>query len=49
VVGVFKALKAVKFPADGALSLEYEANPANPIDDMKACFEAAREAIAKVA
>lgn len=49
VVGVFKALKAVKFPADGALSLEYEANPANPIDDMKACFEAAKEAIAKVA
>jgi sugar phosphate isomerase/epimerase len=49
VVGVFKALKAVKFPADGALSLEYEANAANPIDDMKACFDAARAAIAKVA
>jgi sugar phosphate isomerase/epimerase len=49
VVGLFKALKQVKFPADGALSLEYEANPQNPIDDMKACLEAAKEAIAKVA
>jgi inosose dehydratase len=49
VVGLFKALRQVKFPADGALSLEYEANPANPIDDMKACLEIAREAIAKSA
>ena len=49
VVGLFKALKQVKFPADGALSLEYEANPANPIDDMKACLEVAKEAIAKAA
>lgn len=47
VIGLFKALKQVKFPADGALSLEYEANPANPIDDMKACLEVAKEAIAK--
>jgi inosose dehydratase len=49
LVGLFKALRQVKFPADGALSLEYEANPANPIDDMKACLEAAKEAIAKSA
>jgi inosose dehydratase len=49
VVGLFKALKQVKFPTDGCLSLEYEANPANPIDDMKQCLAAAREAIAKVA
>ena len=48
VVGLFKALKEVKFPADGSLSLEYEANPANPIDDMKACLAVAKEAIAKV-
>ena len=47
VVGLFKALRQVKFPADGALSLEYEANPQNPIDDMKACLEVAKEAIAK--
>jgi sugar phosphate isomerase/epimerase len=49
VVGLFKALREIKFPADGALSLEYEANPMNPIDDMKACLEVAREAIAKSA
>lgn len=49
VVGLFKALKKVNFPADGALSLEYEANPANPIDEMKQCFAVAKEAIAKAA
>jgi inosose dehydratase len=49
VVGLFRALRQVKFPADGALSLEYEANPDNPIDEMKACLEAAKEAIAKSA
>ena len=49
VVGLFKALRQVKFPVDGALSLEYEANPANPIDDMKACLEVAKEAIANSA
>lgn len=49
VVGVFKALRAIKFPADGALSLEYEAKPENPIEDMKACVEVAKEAIAKSA
>ena len=48
LVGLFKALRQIKFPADGALSLEYEANPANPIDDMKQCLEAARAAIAKL-
>jgi inosose dehydratase len=49
VVGLFKALKKVGFPATGSLSLEYEANPKNPVDDMKACLEVAKEAIAKVA
>ena len=47
VVGVFKALKKIKFPADGSISLEYEANPDNPIDDMKQCLVATQEAIAK--
>ena len=42
-------LRQIKFPADGALSLEYGGNPMNPIDDMKACLEIAREAIAKSA
>jgi inosose dehydratase len=49
VVALFKALRQVKFPANGALSLEYEANPDNPIDDMKACLAVAKEAIAKSA
>jgi inosose dehydratase len=49
VAGVFKALRQIKFPANGALSLEYEANPQNPIDDMKACLEIAKDAIAKSA
>jgi sugar phosphate isomerase/epimerase len=47
VIALFKALRQIKFPADGALSLEYEANPDNPIDDMKACLAIAKEAIAK--
>jgi inosose dehydratase len=47
VVELFKALKKVKFPAEGSLSLEYEANPKNPIDEMKACLDVAREAMAK--
>jgi len=47
VVGLFKALRRSSSPPTGALSLEYEANPQNPIDDMKACLEVAREAIAR--
>ena len=38
VAGVFKALKKVGFPADGALSLEYEENAANPIPDIQECL-----------
>ncbi len=49
VVGIFKALKEVNFPADGAISLEYESNPENPMEDMKQCLAVAREAIAKAA
>jgi sugar phosphate isomerase/epimerase len=49
LVGMFKAMKKVKFPADGSISLEYESNPANPIDDVRQCLIAAREAIAKAA
>ncbi len=48
VPGMFKALQQIKFPADGAISLEYEANPDNPIDDMKQCVAVIRESIAKV-
>ena len=49
VVGFFQALKDISFPADGSLCLEYEANPQNPVDDMKACLDAAKAAIAKLA
>lgn len=48
VVAVFQAIKAIKFPADGSISLEYEANPANPIEEMKQCLEVAKESVAKV-
>lgn len=44
VVGVFKALRKVQFPADGCLSLEYEENPQDPLDDVKACLAVASEA-----
>ena len=45
VPGVMAALIAVDFPADGALSIEYEENPQNPLADIKACEQAARQAI----
>jgi sugar phosphate isomerase/epimerase len=48
VVGLFKALREIKFPVDGALSLEYEANPDNPIDDLKSCLAVVKKAIAKL-
>lgn len=48
LVGLFKALGKVKFPSDGAVSLEYEANPKNPIDDMKQCIVQAKAAIRKL-
>lgn len=47
LVDLFKALKEVKFPADGSISLEYESNPQNPIDDVKQCLAAAQAAIEK--
>ncbi len=43
---VMEALVAANFPADGALSIEYEENPQAPLADIKACEQAAREAIA---
>jgi inosose dehydratase len=47
VEGVFKALKKVKFPADGCLSLEYEENPNDPLADIRECLAIAREAAKK--
>jgi sugar phosphate isomerase/epimerase len=45
LVGLFKSLKQIQFPADGSISLEYESNPDNPIDDIKQCLTAAEKAI----
>ena len=36
-------------PRSAALSLEYEANRDNPIDDLKACLAVVKEAIARLA
>jgi len=47
LVAIFKTLREINFPADGSVSLEYEANPDNPIDDIQQCLTAAEEAIAK--
>jgi sugar phosphate isomerase/epimerase len=46
VPAVFAALEQARFPADGALSIEYEENPNDPIADIRACIDAARAAMA---
>lgn len=46
---MFKAMHDVKFPADGALSLEFEGNPDDPIPEVQECLKAASEAARKVA
>jgi inosose dehydratase len=45
---VFDAMVQAKFPADGALSLEYEENPKDPIEDIRQCVATARAALSKV-
>lgn len=45
---VFDALIQAKFPGDGALSLEYEENPKDPIEDIRQCVATARSALAKL-
>ncbi len=47
VAGVFRALRKVKFPADGALSLEYEENPQNPMGEIRECLAVAAEGAQK--
>ena len=44
---VFVALKQVNFPTDGAISLEYEENPADPLADIRECFAVAQAAAKK--
>lgn len=45
----FAALVDVNFPEDGALSLEYEENPKDPIKEIEQCLEVARAAAKKAA
>jgi len=45
VPAVMEALQAVGFPADGALSIEYEENPQDPIADLRQCVAVARAAL----
>jgi inosose dehydratase len=47
VVEVFKALKKVDFPGDGALSIEYEEHADNPMADLRECVAVAREGMNK--
>ncbi|MBL9091289.1 MAG: sugar phosphate isomerase/epimerase [Planctomycetaceae bacterium] len=44
----FVALREINFPADGALSLEYEENKDNPIADIKECLAVARASAKKI-
>jgi sugar phosphate isomerase/epimerase len=44
---VFDAMIQAKFPADGALSLEYEENPKDPIEDIRQCVATAKTAMTK--
>lgn len=46
VPGVLRALRDVNF--QGYISIEYEANPANPSPDMQACLEVFRESVRKL-
>ncbi|MCC6509420.1 MAG: sugar phosphate isomerase/epimerase [Pirellulaceae bacterium] len=45
VAAVFDAMVKTKFPSDGALSLEYEENPSDPLDDIRQCVQVARDAL----
>jgi sugar phosphate isomerase/epimerase len=46
VPAVLKALKEVKFP--GMISIEYEANPKDPVPDVKACVQVVKESVKKL-
>lgn len=47
VASVLKALREVKFK--GTLSIEYEANPQEPTEDVKACVDVFKESVKKLA
>ncbi len=46
VVAVLRALRAVKF--GGWISIEYEANPKNPMPDIRACLDVFRDSVRKL-
>jgi sugar phosphate isomerase/epimerase len=46
VPGVLKALREVKFK--GMISIEYEANPKEPTEDVRACVQVVKEAVKKL-
>jgi sugar phosphate isomerase/epimerase len=47
VPAVMAALVQTNFPKNGALSLEYEENPENPLADIRQCYSVAAGALAK--
>jgi inosose dehydratase len=49
VEGFFRVLKEVRFPADGALSLEYELDPEDPMEGIRLGLRRASEAATRVA
>jgi sugar phosphate isomerase/epimerase len=46
VPGVLKALRDVKF--NGLISIEYEANPKDPVQDVQACVQVVKESVKKL-
>ncbi len=49
VEAFFRALREVRFPADGAFVLEYEADPDDPVPSIRKCLEVASRAAGKAA
>lgn len=48
VEDLFTTLHEVGFPSDGAMSIEYESNPQNPVDDIAQSLAVAKEVIANL-
>jgi len=48
LTALFRALRDVQFPEDGTLSVEYESNPQDPMEDIKQSLANSKAAIAKI-
>jgi sugar phosphate isomerase/epimerase len=46
VLAVLRALREVRF--QGYIAIEYEANPENPIPDVRACLDVLRDCVRKL-